>query len=75
MQTFKLKAPIVGTETIPTGFLVLEIDAGETLRITDTSKNFGSVSATFQGRNVSVYVQDLRKHGELVLEKTGESRL
>lgn len=66
MQSFRLKSPIVATEHLSTGLLIIQIDAGEVLRIADMAKASGSVEATFHDRSVTVYLQDLRAGGERV---------
>jgi hypothetical protein len=63
---YKLKTPIIGVERTSVGMQVTPIPAGEVLNVPDTRKKSGLVEIDFHGRNLGVYIEDLRARAEIV---------
>jgi hypothetical protein len=61
---YRLKSAIVGVEHSPTGMHITHIASGAILHIPDTDRESGMIEIVYQGRNVSVFLQDVRERAE-----------
>jgi hypothetical protein len=64
--SYRLKSAIVGVERSSTGMHITNIPCGSVLALPDTDKETGMVEIVFEGRNVSVFLEDIRERGEHV---------
>jgi len=66
MSNYRLKSAIVGVEHSVDGMHITHIASGTILSIPDTERESGMIEIVHQGRNVSVFLQDLRERAERV---------
>jgi hypothetical protein len=64
--SYRLKAAIVGVERCSTGMRITNIERGTVLTIPDTDKESGMIEIVYQGRYVSVFLEDVRERSERV---------
>lgn len=64
MHIYRVISPIVCVEQSSTGMQIAQIATGEFLSVPALDGETGSVEIVYRGRNVSVFIQDLRNHAE-----------
>ncbi len=66
MLCYRLKSRIPAVEYLSTGNRITQLSAGQILSIPDTDKECGLVQTVCQGRNIAVFIEDLRLQDEWV---------
>ena len=67
MQTYKLHQEMVGVSRFADGHMqIVTLPAGVVLDVAKIKLQSGLVDATWEGQNVSVFVQDLKERGTLI---------
>ncbi len=64
MVGYRLKSAIVGVEHSAAGMHVTHIASGTIVTIPDTDRESGMIEIVYEGRNVSVFLQDLTERSE-----------
>ena len=64
MARYRLKFAITGIVHSAAGMHITQITAGDTLTVPDTDQEKGLIEIVHQGRNVSVFIEDLRERAE-----------
>jgi hypothetical protein len=63
---YRLKLAIVGVERSSTGMRITNIARCTVLTIPDTDKETGMIEIVYDGRNLSVFLEDVKERGERV---------
>jgi len=66
MAGYCVKSAIVGVEHSAGGMHITHIASGTILVIADTDRESGMIETVYEGRNISVFLQDLRERAERV---------
>jgi hypothetical protein len=64
VPAYGLKSGVVGVERSASGMHITNIVTGTILQIPDTDREVGMIEIVYQGRNVSVFLQDVRERSE-----------
>ena len=70
MLTYRLKSAIVAIERSKHGMLITNVPHGSVLTLPDPNQQSGMIEVVWQGRYVSIFVQDVRERGEYVDAKS-----
>lgn len=66
MANFRLKAPITAVAFTADGLCVMRISPGVIVQIPDIDRETGMIETVCSGRRISLFIQDVRKHGERI---------
>ena len=66
VSRYRLKSGIAGVEHSSTGMHLTHILSGAILEIPDTERESGMIEIVYGGRNVSVFLPDVRERAERV---------